>query len=159
MNTKHIYISKALTVAILFAISLPASADHDDRHGGDGRHDGYRGGWHGDIRHFDRHDYHVWRSGGWRHVWHRGRLGWWWVVGGVWYFYPEPVYPYPNPYIPPFVVAQPPPHPTAPPPVQYWYFCASSNGYYPYVPSCPDGWKTVPATPPTTMPSAPPSNP
>jgi LTXXQ motif family protein len=149
MNTKQPYSSKALIFAILFAISLPASAD--EWHGGNGRHDGYRKGWHGNIRHFGRHDYHVWRSGGWRHVWHGGRLGWWWVVGGVWYFYPEPVYPYPNPYIPPL--------PAAPPPAQYWYFCASSNAYYPYVPTCADGWKAVPATPPTLSPSAPPGTP
>jgi hypothetical protein len=156
MNTKRIFIIKALAVATLVAISLPASAERNERHGGDGRHDGFRGG--GDIRHFGRHDYGVWRSGGWRHVRHGGRLGWWWVVAGAWYFYPEPVYPYPDPYTPPVVVVQTPPantQPAAPPPAQYWYFCAASNGYYPYVSSCPDGWKTVPATPPTTLPSVP----
>ncbi len=29
-----------------------------------------------------------------------------------------------------------------------WYYCASSNGYYPYVRSCPEGWQTVSPTPP-----------
>lgn len=150
MNTKRTFIIKALTVATLAAISLPASAEHDGRHGG------FRGG--GDIRHFDRHDFAVWRSGGWRHVRHGGRLGWWWVVAGAWYFYPEPVYPYPDPYIPPVVVTEPAPQPE-PPQAQFWYFCAAANAYYPYVSSCPGGWKTVPATPPAASPSAPPSIP
>ncbi|NNM80302.1 MAG: hypothetical protein HKM01_07595, partial [Gallionella sp.] len=33
------------------------------------------------------------------------------------------------------------------PTVQYWYFCAASKTYYPYVSSCPTGWTPVPATP------------
>jgi hypothetical protein len=32
-----------------------------------------------------------WERGRWRHEAHNGRLGWWWDVGGVWYFYPERV--------------------------------------------------------------------
>ena len=159
MSTKRTFtpkatvILKALAMASLFAISLPANADRDERHGGEGRHEGFREGRHegfrggGDIRRFDRHDYDVWRSGEWRHTRHEDRLGWWWVAEGLWYFYPRVVYSSPDPYIPPVVVTQPT-QPVAPPPAQYWYFCASSNSYYPYVASCPDGWKTVPATPP-----------
>jgi hypothetical protein len=30
----------------------------------------------------------------------------------------------------------------------YWYFCASSNGYYPYVRHCAEGWQRVSPTPP-----------
>jgi hypothetical protein len=86
-------------------------------------------------------------------------LGWWWVVAGTWYFYPWPVYPYPDPYTPPVIVTQPSAQPVAPPPAQFWYFCTSSNSYYPYVSSCPDGWKAVPATPPAASPSAPSSAP
>jgi hypothetical protein len=165
MNTNRTIILKALTVATLAAISLPASAERNERQGGDARsdntrrdgfrepHDVFRD--HRDIRHFDRHDYAVWRSGGWRHGRHDGRLGWWWVAAGAWYFYPWPVYPYPDPYLPPFIATQPYPPPAAPPPAQFWYFCTSANGYYPYVPSCPDGWKTVPATPPDASPVAP----
>ncbi len=29
-----------------------------------------------------------------------------------------------------------------------WYFCEKTNAYYPYVNSCAEGWKTVPALPP-----------
>ena len=45
---------------------------------------------------------------------HGGRGGWWWVVGDAWYYYPQPVYPYPDPYTPPVVVAPLPKaaHPT-----------------------------------------------
>lgn len=123
-------------------------------------------GWHGDIRVFEVRDSHHWRSGGWRHGWHGGRNGWWWVVGGAWYFYPQPVYPYPDPYRPPTVIVEQPapvvvqvpapapvqvqpvqPPVAAPPVQQFWYYCDAARGYYPYVASCPSGWKTVPATP------------
>jgi hypothetical protein len=113
-------------------------------------------GWGGDIRQFERHDAGRWRGGNWHHVSHGGRLGWWWVAGGAWYLYPGPVYPYPNPYLPPVVVVERSPAavvvqqvaPVAPPPAPaVWYFCEAANGYYPYVPACPTGWKTVPATP------------
>ena len=33
----------------------------------------------------------AWEGGQWRHEMHNGRLGWWWDVGGVWYFYPQPM--------------------------------------------------------------------
>ncbi len=31
----------------------------------------------------------AWEGGHWRHEQHEGRYGWWWDVGGVWYYYPE----------------------------------------------------------------------
>jgi hypothetical protein len=144
----------AAAAAVLAALPVTASAQH-------------RGpGWHGDIRVFEARDARHWRSGAWRHGWHGGRNGWWWVAGGAWYFYPQPVYPYPDPYRPPTVVieqpapvvvqipapapieVQPMPAPVAAPPVQqFWYYCDAARGYYPYVASCPGGWKTVPATP------------
>jgi hypothetical protein len=112
--------------------------------------------WRGDIRYFDRHDLPRWRGGAWRQTRHDGRFGWWWVVGGgSWYFYSQPVYPYPDPYIPSVVVTQSEPVDSTPDIVvapaaasQSWYYCESSQGYYPYTASCPEGWKTVPATPP-----------
>lgn len=141
--------------ALLMAAPLSATAQH---RGHDHR------GWHGDIRHFDRHDHHRWRSGAWRHGWHSGHNGWWWVAGGAWYFYPKPVYPYPDPYRPPILIEQAPvvvqipapahvqvqpvePVVAAPPVQQFWYYCDAAGGYYPYVASCPGGWKTVPANP------------
>lgn len=79
---------------------------------------------HGDIRRFHDRDYHEWRRGRWVHDWHDHHFGWWWVVTGRWFFYPAPVYPYPDPYVPPRVVVQqaPPAVPApAPPPTKPWY--------------------------------------
>lgn len=64
--------------------------------------------------------------------------------------YPYPYSPY---YYPPQVIVVPPPQPQVyieqaqePAPAagqQYWYFCKSAQGYYPYVKECPDGWQKV----------------
>ena len=140
------YIISILAVA---ALATASSALADGR------------GWAGehDIRHFDNHHLKVWRGGSWHQERHDGIFGWWWVAAGMWYFYPQPVYPYPDPYAPPVVVqpvvvVQPAPAPTPPQPpapvvqAQNWYYCEASKGYYPYVPSCPAGWKMVSPTPP-----------
>ena len=56
------------------------------------------------------------------------------------YEQPYPVYIQTSPvYEQPVQVQQPAPS---------WYYCASAKGYYPYVPNCPEGWKSVPAQPP-----------
>lgn len=44
------------------------------------------------AREFGGHPYRgrlAWEGGRWRHEMHDGRMGWWWDVGGVWYFYPQ----------------------------------------------------------------------
>ena len=146
MKSKIIF---SVLVGGLIAIASPAFAEHGDRHF-EGR-EFHRGGegWHG-----GRHTVEIWRGGNWVHERHDGRFGWWWVAAGMWYFYPSPVYPYPDPYTPPVVVVnqQPPAAPQtnvpAQPPLQYWYYCDSAKAYYPYVPSCPEAWRTVPAQPP-----------
>ena len=33
----------------------------------------------------------AWEGGRWRHEMHDGRDGYWWDVGGVWYYYPQPM--------------------------------------------------------------------
>jgi len=33
----------------------------------------------------------AWRDGRWHHALRNGRDGWWWDVGGYWYFYPEQI--------------------------------------------------------------------
>jgi hypothetical protein len=46
------------------------------------------------ARNFGGHAYHgrlAWEGGRWRHEMHNGRDGWWWDVGGAWYFYPQPM--------------------------------------------------------------------
>src|SRR5579871_1060194 len=111
---------------------------------------GYRGAdarfAHGEIRHrdFGGHAYRgrlAWDAGRWHHEVHNGRDGWWWDVGGVWYFYPQPMdgpptyvsedfaddvsyadapppgaYPPPGPGYPAAAYAPPPPPPPPPPP-------------------------------------------
>lgn len=95
--------------------------------------------------------------GGFRHGRHV-RLG---VVVGVPVFWPgfyyPPAYYYYPPYYPPVVAA-----PFSPPvyieqgdaqaaPEQspaYWYYCAESNSYYPYVEQCLAGWQRVAPQPP-----------
>jgi hypothetical protein len=146
-------VTLAGAVAGMTALVQPSWADRDD----------FR--WHGHIERFHEHDWDVWRGGQWRHEFHDGRWGWWWIVGPTWYFYPQPVYPYPNPYEPPVaVIVQPRPATPAPPPPQpqNWYYCEAARGYYPYVPSCPGGWRAVPATPgapPSASQGAPPGPP
>lgn len=113
------------------------------------------------IHEFHERHAEVWRGGNWYHGNYGGRFGWYWVVGGAYYFYPRPIYPYPDPYVPGAVVASGPVAPAPPPPSQpaapvlqgqnlpsVWYFCESSQAYYPYVAECASGWKTMPARPP-----------
>jgi hypothetical protein len=140
------YAIRAVLAGLVLAAVIPGTA-LADRH------------WHGrDIHRFPDHDLGRWQGGYWHHGHHLGRHGWWWVVGGAWYFYSDPVYPYPDPYTPPVVVVSPPvvsapplPAPAepvvAPAPAQYWYYCDASKTYYPYVATCPAGWRRVPATP------------
>jgi hypothetical protein len=161
-------IIKRLCVAMLLPmLAAPAYADDHDRREGfhdgrrddryDSRHEGrYERGregdmrWRGDIRRFHEHDVDVWRRGHWYHGHHLGRNGWWWIVGGVWYFYPTPVYPYPDPFLPPGPpVAVAPPVQAPPQPQQYWYYCRNPEGYYPYVPQCRVPWEAVPANSPS----------
>ena len=118
--------------------------------------------WRGDIHRSHEHDIDLWRGGRWIHDRHNGRFGWWWVVGGVWYFYPAPVYPYPDPFQPPTVVLGPEPNPP-----HYWYYCGNPQGYYPYVAECAVPWQRMaagavvppPPAPPPPVPPAPPAPP
>jgi hypothetical protein len=76
-----------------------------------------------------------WQGGRWHHAVHDGRDGWWWDVGGVWYYYPRrmegpPAYvsedyaddvvyadaPPPGAYAPPPGAYPPPPPPPPPDP-------------------------------------------
>lgn len=78
------------------------------------------------------------------------------VIGGPvwgWPYYP-PSYYYPA-YPPNMVIESPPVYveqaapPSAQVPDNYWYYCSSPEGYYPYIKECPAGWqKVVPQPPP-----------
>jgi hypothetical protein len=143
----------AILVMLALVGSLSAARGMaEERRERDGRGHEVQRWKHGDMRHFHERDLARWHGGRWFHGEHFGRMAWWWIVDGVWYYYPAPVYPYPDPYTPPAIIVQaPPPAPTqAPPALQYWYYCASSKAYYPYVSNCPEAWmQVVPqATPP-----------
>lgn len=136
-------IASAAVVAALLGSPFGARGMAENR----GRWEVARSWGHGDIRRFHERDLDRWRAGRWLHGRHLGRLGWWWVVGGMWFLYPAPIYPYPDPYPPPTVMASAPP--PEQPPVQYWYYCPSLKAYYPYVASCPEAWmQVVPQAPP-----------
>ena len=87
-------------------------------------------------------------------AWHHTRLsiGFGFGYPGFGYPYYAPYY-YPPAYYPsPVVIQQPPVYverqDAAPETQNYWYYCAASKTYYPYVKECPAGWQRVPATPP-----------
>lgn len=90
----------------------------------------------------------------WHH--HHGHVRFGFYVGApAFWYYPPPYYYHPYP---PVVVAP------ASPPVYverssspgreeqsadaYWYYCADSKTYYPYVRECPGGWQRVVPRPP-----------
>jgi hypothetical protein len=124
-SMRRILLSTVLTSLVVLA-AAPAMAQHrDDRDWRDH-----------DIHRFREHDFERWRGGHWVNGRHGGRLGWWWVIGPSWYFYPQPIYPYPDPYQPPTI---------APPPPAMYYYCDYPPGYYPYVAACPTPWRQVPA--------------
>jgi len=111
-----------------------------------------------DVHRFNHDEFNLWRGGRWNQTCYLGRCGWWWFTGGQWYFYDRPLYPYPlmvsevtylEPLAPQVPVMAAPPAPVSLP-AQTWYYCESARSYYPYVPSCPEGWKPVPAQPPRT---------
>jgi hypothetical protein len=113
-----------IVVLLLLGAAAPAFAQHRDE------------GWRDrDIHRFHDHDFARWRGGHWVHSWHGGRFGWWWTVGPDWYYYPRAVYPYPDPYTPPY----------AAPGARAWYYCPPAQSYYPYVATCPVPWQPVPA--------------
>lgn len=85
------------------------------------------------------------------------------VIGPYWgpsfyspspYYYP-PYYPYSYPPViierqaPQVYIEQPQaPAPAAVAPPNYWYYCAATNAYYPYVKECRGGWQKVLPQPP-----------
>ncbi|MGH8116141.1 MAG: hypothetical protein ACREP0_04655 [Rhodanobacteraceae bacterium] len=129
------------------AASVPAHAGHAH----------YSAGVHVFVRHnyghFSAYDQAMWRGGRWHHAYFGGRWGWWWPAGGAWYFYAQPVYPYPlvvSPVVypaPPPVVgppaAAPPPVVLAPPP-KFRYYCSNPAGYYPQVANCATAFQKIP---------------
>jgi hypothetical protein len=106
----------------------------------------YGGGWGGG--HY---------GGGWGYG-HGGHYGGGYYGGigiyGLGYYgwpYYSPYYAYPPavvtvPASPPVYIEQGGGQPD--PQGQYWYYCAGSQAYYPYVKDCPGGWQQVAPQPP-----------
>lgn len=149
------WVSKAaLAVVLSLGVTATTQAQGPYRRGYE--HYGPTRGFYGrDFRYFGPEEIAVWRGGIWRHEWHDGRYGWWWLVDGYWYYYPAPIYPYPT-YVPEAVVVEAPPAPavvTPPAPVvvsqpqQSWYYCPNPEGYYPNVRTCSVPWQEVAAAP------------
>jgi len=112
-----------------------------------GPHAGY---FHGrDFARLNAGELSTWRAGRWLHEEHAGYLGWWWLAGDEWFYYPEPIYPYPT-YISDYLI--PVPAPLSP---QYRYYCDNPLGYYPDVQACYDVWQVVPIAPPAPYPPPP----
>jgi hypothetical protein len=69
----------------------------------------------------------AWRDGRWHHALRNGRDGWWWDVGGFWYFYPEQIEGPPD-YVSDVevaaddVIAAPPPPPPPQEPKRAFYY-------------------------------------
>jgi hypothetical protein len=114
-----------------------------------------------DVRSFSARELAAWRGGAWRNEWHYGRRGWWWEVDGVWYGYPEPIWPYPFEVAPlvvydtPFIdgpdltaeeIGSDPAIPPLPPAPVGWFRCASPGGAFPTVGTCGESWELVPGT-------------
>jgi|SRR3954468_7140456 hypothetical protein len=77
---------------------------------------------------------------------HRAHVGVF-IGGPVWYPYPYPYYAYPPTVVvreapPTTYIEQSTPDSGAQQP-GYWYYCADSRAYYPYVKDCPAGWQKV----------------
>lgn len=105
----------------------------------------------GDPALWSAQDRAVWGGGHWHQEMHDGRFGWWWVVLGVWYFYDQPIYPFPDfvseiVALPPALVPSPGPvvAPLGPPPPQFWYYCDNPPGYYPYIQTCSTSFRAIP---------------
>jgi len=70
-------------------------------------------------------------------------------IGGGPFWYPldyESPYaiPFPNGYPPsPSEESSPSPNMQRDLPLEFWYYCRSPQGYYPFVGECPDGWIQV----------------
>jgi hypothetical protein len=114
-----------------------------------------------DYTHFTPREVTLWHGGAWHHEFRDGRYGWWYAADGIWYFYDEPIYPYPT-FVPDVVYIpeddyddgsdyadepEAPPPPYGQPASYYYYFCQDTQTYYPYVTSCTSPWQPVPAAP------------
>ncbi|MDQ3186139.1 MAG: hypothetical protein M3Q16_06720 [Pseudomonadota bacterium] len=170
--------TKSLILACLMAFLLgliPGGAVWADDGGDDGGFDdgGFDDGGddqdeEDDEEHHDGHGHH-WSG---HHHHHHG--GYWGIGPGFGFgppfgfgafgymppFYPSPYYAYParvvQPSPPPvYIQQQNAAQPSAGPQTNYWHYCQASEGYYPEVKECPNGWQQVAPQPPPPQPPQP----
>jgi hypothetical protein len=127
----------SISLVLLLGLAIPAAAQRD--------HDGPNPSeWQTDGR-IDRFppDADAWRGGRWSHEWHEGRDGW--DAGPNRYPFDARFRAGVSP--PPLIVIEPRPLTTGIPPGSVWYVCDNPPGYAPYVATCNEPWREVPATP------------
>ena len=145
MSSYRFSIAFALVVVVSGSVPAGIAYAREDGHIGRepehgwGAHPAWRGGYGERLRGPEHErwrgpELERWHGGHWFQGEHSGRLGWWWVAGDGWYYYPAPVYPYPDPYVPPAVTA---------PSAGYAYYCPSAAAYYPSVTECGEAWQPV----------------
>lgn len=104
-----------------------------------------------DLRNFSPAQRNLWTRGHWHHGKYRGVYGWWWFTGAYWYWYQQPIFPYPD-YVSDDVYendtgdespadAAPPVHNTD----GFYYYCSDPAGYYPDVTVCNGTWEPLAA--------------
>lgn len=158
--------SRVVVAAVLCAMALGVVSESASARGGGGGHGrgshvsvGVWGpGWSGGAWRHGAWGPGVWRGSGWVSSgwWGPGVWGpgWWgpgvWGPGvwgtGVWgpsvavVSSPQVVMVPSEPRV--FVERDAPPAPSTQP-QQWWYWCQSAQGYYPYVSACSEGWRRV----------------
>jgi hypothetical protein len=137
-----------------------ADDDNDQDKDGDGRPDkdekdghGHKGGHGHHGKHHHDHHIHPYYGG-----WGFGPAFGFGAFGYMPPYYPPAYYGYPpaaGRFVPPAVyierkdMAQPaqPAQPATGPQANFWHYCRSTEGYYPQVKECPDGWEQVAPAP------------
>jgi hypothetical protein len=111
---------------------------------------GYRGYYRGHGHYHGHYHYPrttfsigVWGPGYWGWPGYWGAPYWGGYYGGGYYPGPTTVYTEPRVYVERDEAA-PAPNGGG----QWWYWCQSAKGYYPYVASCSEGWQRVSPQPP-----------
>ncbi|MDO9243877.1 MAG: hypothetical protein Q8J67_08445 [Rhodocyclaceae bacterium] len=123
-------LTTGLLACLLLTPSVPALADRGERHFRSDRHERNYDRHPRHNKYFERHHHH-----GYAPAW--GALGLGLAVGGVMLALEAPR--------PPRVVVVPAAPPVVRSPDRMWYYCESAQTYYPYVQSCFEGWRAVPA--------------
>lgn len=133
MRTAKAFLAAALAGLTLLTAAAPASAT--------GYRGYYRGPYHGHSHGYygPRFSFGFYGAPYWPGYW---GPGYW---GSSYYYAPPPVVVVPSE---PRVYVERDQAPAAAPGEQWWYWCASAKGYYPYVSTCSEGWQRVAPQPP-----------